>query len=152
MTETFPTPQPAHATVERQFEVASEKVFDAWLDADRLAQWMFGPNVRDEEIVRLTIDPKVGGRFSYVVNRNGSEIDHIGEYRAIERPDKLIFTWSVAPDPIDSSLVAIDISSLGVGCKLTLVHQLQPDWAHFVDRVAGSWNKMLEALARHVEN
>lgn len=151
MSATFPTPQPASATVERQFEVTPEKVFDAWLDPDRLAQWMFGPKVRDEEIVRLTLDPKVGGRFSFVVNRNGSEIDHIGEYRVIDRPSRLVFTWAVAPDPIDSSLVAIDISSLGVGCKLTLVHQLAPDWAHFIDRVAGSWTKMLEALAGAVE-
>lgn len=60
MSATFPTPQPASATVERQFEVTPEKVFDAWLDPDRLAQWMFGPKVRDEEIVRLTLDPKVG--------------------------------------------------------------------------------------------
>lgn len=147
MTESYPTPKPVEARVERQFEVDSEKVFDAWLDPERIAQWMFGPNVRDEEIVRLTLDPKVGGRFSFVVNRNGSEIDHIGEYRVIDHPSRLVFTWAVAPDPVDSSLVTIDISSLGVGCKLTLVHQLPPDWAHYLDRVTGSWNKMLEALA-----
>ncbi|HEV7731927.1 MAG TPA: SRPBCC domain-containing protein, partial [Candidatus Binatia bacterium] len=72
--------------VTRRFAVAAERVFDAWLDDDLITRWMFGPDVRDEEIVRIALDARVGGRFSFVVRRGADEIDHVGTYLAIERP------------------------------------------------------------------
>jgi uncharacterized protein YndB with AHSA1/START domain len=108
---------------------------------------MFGPALRDEEVVRITLDARVGGRFSFLVRRQGNEIDHIGRYVEIDRPRWLVFTWAVAPDAEDASRVTIDIVPQGTACELTLTHEMQPQWADFAGRVREGWTKMLEALA-----
>lgn len=79
--------------VTRRYTAPPERVFDAWLDAEMIGKWMFGPALRDEEIVRLSLDARVGGSFSFVVRRQGEEIDHMGEYLEIDRPRRLVFTW-----------------------------------------------------------
>jgi uncharacterized protein YndB with AHSA1/START domain len=139
---------PAQARVSRRFEFSAERVFDAWLDPALLGRWMFGPGVRDEAVVRLTTDARVGGRFSFVVRRQGQEIEHVGRYLELERPRRLVFTWAVAPDPGEGSVVTIEITPLARGCELRLVHQLEPQWAEYLGRTEQGWRTMVEALAR----
>lgn len=138
----------ANARVSRHFTAPAERVFDAWLTCSMIERWMFGPAVRDEEIVRLSIDPRVGGAFSFLVDRGGQEIDHIGKYLEIDRPRRLAFTWAVAGEKTGSRVV-IEIASSGLanGCELTLTHELHPDWTSFVGRAEEAWAKMLDALA-----
>jgi uncharacterized protein YndB with AHSA1/START domain len=133
--------------VTQRFTAPPERVFDAWLDTGMLGRFMFGPSLRDEEIVRLSLDARVGGAFSFVVRRQGQEFDHIGRYLEIDRPRRLVFTWAVAPEPDDSSRVAIEIVPHGTGCELTLTHAMAPKWADFAERVQSGWSKMLAALA-----
>jgi uncharacterized protein YndB with AHSA1/START domain len=134
----------AHVT--RHFDAPIERVFDAWLTCSMIERWMFGPAVRDEEIVRLSIDPRVGGAFSFVVEREGEEIDHLGKYLEIDRPRRLAFTWVVVGEKAGSR-VTVDIAPQGAACELTLAHEMHPDWAEFVGRTEEAWQKMLEALA-----
>jgi uncharacterized protein YndB with AHSA1/START domain len=134
-------------TVTQRFEASPERIFDAWLSPELIGRWMFGPALRDEEVVRITLDARVGGRFSFVVRRQGNEIDHIGRYVEIDRPRRLVFTWAVAPDAEDASRVTIEIVPQGSGCQLTLTHEMQPQWADFTPRVQEGWTKMLDALA-----
>ena len=140
--------------VSRSFDVAAERLFDAWLDPATLDQWMFGPNVRDEELVRLDLDAHVGGRFSFVVRRGDQEIDHTGEYLVIDRPHRIEFTWAahVAGEPSDDeqpSHVSIEITPRAGGCELTLTHRMDPKWAEYSVRTQAGWTSMLEGLARH---
>ncbi len=135
------------ARVGRRMNASAERVFDAWLDPERIGGWMFGPNVRDETVVRIEVDPRVGGRFSFVVLRNGAEIDHIGEYLAIERPHLLVFTWGIAPDPAEGSRVIVAIIPAGDECDVTVSHEIPGDWADYLDRTRQGWETMLEALA-----
>ena len=47
----------------------------------------------------------------------------------------------------DTSRVIVEIVPRDGGCELTLTHVMSADWAAFVDKAAGSWRKMIEALA-----
>jgi uncharacterized protein YndB with AHSA1/START domain len=138
-------------SVTKSFAWPPEQVFDAWLDPAMLGRWMFGPALRDEEVVRIALDPRRGGRFSFVVRRKGREIVHVGEYLEMDRPQRLVFTWAVAPfDRVqgDPSRVVIDIAGRDGGCELTLVHELPPEWAHVAARAETEWRRELEALSR----
>ncbi|MCX2454269.1 SRPBCC family protein [Pedobacter sp. PLR] len=136
----------AQATVTRHFSVTAEDVFDAWLNTAMIGRFMFGPEVRDEKIVSLTTDPKVGGAFSFVVLRNEEEIDHTGEYLEINRPLRLAFTWAVRKDTDDHSEIVVDIVPNATGAELTLTQKMPADWEHFVGSAETSWTKMLNAL------
>ncbi|HEX2862001.1 MAG TPA: SRPBCC family protein [Lacunisphaera sp.] len=137
------------AVVTRRFNASAGRVFDAWLDPAWIGRWMFGPNVREEQIVRLGCAARVGGEFSFVVARSGTEIDHVGEYLEIDRPHCLVFTWATRDNLPDASRVVVEIAPVNdEACELTLTHVMGPDWAAFVDKAAGSWGKMLDVLAR----
>src|SRR5690349_13009430 len=58
---------PIVLTVRHAFASSRERVFDAWLNPAGMERWMFGPEVRDEEIVHLRVDARVGGHFSFLV-------------------------------------------------------------------------------------
>ncbi len=145
------TPSTVAVHVTRRFAVAAERVFDAWLDADLIARWMFGPDVRDEAIVRIQLDARVGGRFSFVVRRGADEIDHVGTYLAVERPRHLAFTWAIAPEDGDPSRVTIDVAPDGDGCVLTLTHEMPARWAEYASRTEAGWTTMLGAMQRTLD-
>lgn len=138
--------RPIIVKVVRRFSVPAERVFDAWLDPAWLGRWMFGPAVRDEEIVRLTVDAKVGGKFSFVVRRKGQEFDHVGEYLELCRPTRLGFTWGMREQLPETSRVTIDLAPAGHGCEFTLTHEMDPKWADFADRTRQGWTHMVEKL------
>jgi len=140
-------PQPIQVHVTHQYHAAAEQVFAAWLDPALLGRWMFGPEVRDETIVRLAVDPRVGGPFSFVVLRQGQEIDHVGHYLEIAPPRRLAFTWGIKENLPETSRVVIEIGLLDDGCELTLTHEMDPKWSEFAPRVEQGWTTMLTALA-----
>lgn len=105
------TPATINVTITQKFNVAAQRVFDAWLDPDRLGRWMIGAAVRDEEVVRIELDARVNGRYSFVVRRNGVEIDHVGTYLEMDRPRRLVFTWGINGESEDDiSRVTVDIA------------------------------------------
>ena len=132
--------------VTRRLSASPKSVFDAWLDPDLVGRWMFGPLLRDEEVLRIDIDPRVDGSFSFLVRRQGQEIDHIGTYLKLDAPRRLVFTWAVAPAPVDSSRVTIELVPEEGGTQLTLTHEMAPEWAAYKAKVEESWAKMLATL------
>ena len=143
------TKAPIQVRVTRRFDATPDRVFDAWLNPEVIGAWMFGPAVREEEVVRITNDPRIGGSFSLVVRRQGEEINHVGEYLEIQRPSRLVFTWGI--DEAGESRVVIDIIAQDAGCELTLTHELPADWSDYADRTKAAWSKMLELLANQLE-
>jgi uncharacterized protein YndB with AHSA1/START domain len=89
----------------------------------------------------------VGGKFSFVVRRQGQEIDHIGKFLEIDRPRHLVFTWGIAGEAGESRII-VDIAPKGRGSEATLRHEMSAAWADFVKRSEEAWSKMLDALAR----
>ena len=141
--------EPVSVIVTHSFPRFAEQVFDAWLDPGKVGKWMFGPPLRDETIVRMGLEARIGGRFSFVVNREGKEFDHVGEYLEIDRPSRLVFTWGIkgmSEDP--GSRVTIGIFPAPDGCELSLTHEIPAAWAGFASRTKEGWTKMLESLGR----
>ncbi len=129
------------------FRVPAERVYDAILDTGMIARFMFGPLLREEEILHIRNDPHVGGAFSYKVRRGEHLIDHVGKFLELDRPHRIVFTWSIAGEGDDDpSVVSMAITPTSDGCSLRLTHEMAPKWADFVDRSRGGWEKMLGVL------
>lgn len=133
--------------VTKTFGAPAEKIFDAWIDPEMIGQWMFGPELREEEVVRLETDPEEGGTFSFVVRRDGEELNHLGRYLELDRPRRLVFTWGIESESEEESVVTIEITPAEGGCRLTLTHTLDPKWAEYADRTRESWSYMLDKLS-----
>lgn len=140
------TDNPSQVKVTKEFNVSQQKVFDAWLNTEMIGRWMFGRGVRDEEIISLESNPEIGGTFSFVVRRGEDVINHLGRYLEIDRPHRLVFTWGVESESEEESVVSIGISPIKSGCRLTLIHELDPKWADYADRTKEGWNTMLDKL------
>ncbi|MEK6555046.1 MAG: SRPBCC family protein [Bdellovibrionota bacterium] len=137
-------------TVVGYYASRPEKVFDAWLNPEMIGQFMFGPLLREEEIIHIQVDPVIGGKFSFLVQRDGQKLDHVGEYLDIKRPLRLAFTWGVQMKPTENhsdSRVRIEIIGLGTGTQLTLNHDIPAEWADYADRTKEGWTKILNVLA-----
>ena len=141
---------PVHAVVLHRFDVAAERGFDACLDPSWVGRWMFGPDVRDERIVRLALEARVGGRFSFVVDRAGSEIEHVGEYLEIDRSRLLVFTWAMPHEHLAASRVVIEFTPHAQGCEVKLTHVMGAHWSASVDRAARAWSLRFAVLERAI--
>lgn len=131
--------------VTRRYDAAPERVFDAWLDAEKAAVWMFATPTG--EMVRAETDARVGGRFTFTDHRDGEDVEHTGEYLEIDRPRRLVFTFGVPAYSPDFDRVSIDIIPLDAGCELTLTHEMGAQWAEYAGRTEHGWSLMLDALA-----
>ncbi len=133
----------ASVRVTRRFDFPAERVFDAWLDADRARRWLFATPTGT--MVRAEVDARVGGGFVFVDRRDGEDIEHVGEYLEIDRPRRLVFTFGVPKFSVERSRVTVDIVPHGAGCELTLTQEgILPE---FAERSQDGWGKILTGLA-----
>ena len=137
---------PARVTVRlaRQFDAPAERVFDAWLDPATAGRWLFA--TPEGRMVRVEIDPRVGGAYTFVDRRDGEDIEHTGEYLEIERPRRLAFNFRVPKFSDEATRIAIELAPSGFGCLLTLVHE--GVFPEFSARTEKGWNDVLDGLAR----
>lgn len=133
--------------VHRQFTASPERVFDAWLDAEKAPKFMFA--TPEGTMVRAEIDARVGGRFTFTDRRGDMDVVHTGEYLELDRPKRIVFTFSVDGSPPDE--VALDIAPSDRGCVVTLTHRMAAEWADYADRTRSGWAGMLDGLALVLE-
>jgi uncharacterized protein YndB with AHSA1/START domain len=136
--------------VTRRFAVSAERVFDAWLDPALAVRWLF--RSADGEPVTAEIDPRVGGGFRVVAHRPDGDITHVGEYRVIERPHRLVFTFAVPQFSPEFDLVTVEIARQGSGCELTLTNEMSPAiLAEWGESTREGWASMLDRLEAAME-
>lgn len=140
-------------TVSRCFAAPAEVVFDAWLDATAIGEWLFA--TPGGKMVHVEIAPRAGGKFVVFEQRGELIAEHYGRYLEIDRPRRIVFLFAVTKldDAGDeASRVAIDIAPIGNGCELILTHEIHPKWAEYVDRTRGGWTEILEKLHIMIES
>jgi uncharacterized protein YndB with AHSA1/START domain len=136
--------QTASIRVTHRFKASAERVYDAWLQPDKIATWMAEPG--GGELLHAQVDQRVGGKFSFLLRRNGEDIDHTGEYLELERPRRLKFTWGTPKYSPAMSLISIEIVPAADGCELTLTAERVLE--DFAQRTQQGWTRILDALAR----
>jgi uncharacterized protein YndB with AHSA1/START domain len=134
--------QQVTARVTQRFNASAESVFDSWVTSDKIRKW-FAPGLG--EMVRVAVDARKGGSFSFVQRRGLADVEHLGKYLEFDRPTRLVFTWQVK-GTADTSRVVVDIVPAS-RCELTLTHELHPHWADYREKTETAWTKMLNAMA-----
>lgn len=115
----------------RDFNAPRETVFNAWTDPEVLTRW-FGPKGVSTESAE--VDLTIGGRYRFTMKEpNGNIVKIGGEFRKIDPPKKLVYTWVLDEQGCGGSdgqyaetLVTIEFQDQGPTTRLILTHEFLP--------------------------
>jgi uncharacterized protein YndB with AHSA1/START domain len=134
-------------TVRREIAALAEDLFDAWLDAQSLGSWLRPSGIRE---TRAETDPRVGGTFRIVMVDDESSLVHTGTYREIDRPRRLVFTWSSPATRFRDSIVTVTFEPSSNSSTVVEIHQVGlPDEEARASHHAG-WSDILRELDRTI--
>lgn len=130
------------AIVRREIAAPAVELFDAWLDAGKLAAWM-----RPFDTVRadVKLDPRVGGEFEIVMHTPKGAVPHTGSYQEITRPRRIVFTWNSPFAGDHGSLVTVDFNARGRGTEIVITHERLPS-DEMVKAHTGGWTGILDRI------
>jgi uncharacterized protein YndB with AHSA1/START domain len=107
--------------IERTFAASAEDVFDAWTSPEVMRRW-FHP-APDWDTPQAEVDLRVGGKVRVVMRRpDGSEAEAQGEYTLIDRPHRLVMTWTFDDDPSNEQLIELSFSESDGSTTVLLVN------------------------------
>ena len=95
--------------IERTFDASAEDVFDAWTSPEVMRRWFHCGS--DWGTPEAEVDLRVGGKVRVVMRKpDGTEVEGRGEYTLIERPHRLVMTWTFDDDPSNEQLIELSFS------------------------------------------
>jgi uncharacterized protein YndB with AHSA1/START domain len=136
--------EPRAAVVRRVLPASPDVVYDEWLDADGLAEWMCPRPARP---TKVDLEPKAGGHLRIDIDDQGYLLQVTGTYLDLDRPRLLRFTWHCSDwaEPDRGSVVTVTLEPHGDGQTLmTIRHALLPP--HLTGAHERGWGRVAEQL------
>ncbi len=135
-------------TIRRVLRASCEEVFDAWLDAAGMREWMCPGPVTSCDAV---LEPREGGHFRIVMNAPGAQFVNTGEFRVLDRPARLQFTWISSRWGNEETLVTVELHRRGAHCELVLTHERYPA-ERPADELMKGWTQILDKLESYLRS
>lgn len=133
--------------VERVIRATPARVFAAWTDPRQMEAW-WGP--KGVQGFGVEIDLQVGGAYR-IGNRlpDGNAVWIGGRFKAIERPNRLVYTWRIEPaEPTET--VTVEFRAEGEGTRVIVTHDGIVERAVYDDHLNG-WIGCLDGLIAHFD-
>ena len=120
-----------------------EKVFDAWLDPEMLAQFILpAPGMPQPDVEN---DAREGGRFTIIMHVGDDKIPHTGSYLTIDRPRRLVFSWE-SPYSTDDSTVTLDFTAIDETTTNVELNHVKFQHEEARSDHEGGWGNILDKL------
>ena len=135
----------------RLIRAPREAVYDAWLDPKIRRQWWCA--AEDMTCGVCDIDASEGGAYRINMTKGGDEWVTVGEFVELDRPNKLVFTWSwEGMDFGKDSRVTVELFETQFDGKpateLVLLHE-QLGTPHERSEHTSGWLGCLKSLSKH---
>jgi uncharacterized protein YndB with AHSA1/START domain len=110
-----------------------------------MAEWMTPTGTATADV-----DLRVGGRFRLVMADEHLRIEHIGEYRVIQPPRLLVFTWRSEFTGMRDTRVTVRLTERGAfETELEVIHEFATD--EEASSHAGGWSQLVNRLQSYLE-
>jgi uncharacterized protein YndB with AHSA1/START domain len=132
--------------IERAFPATAEEVFDAWTSPEVMRRWFHCDPDWDTPVAE--VDLRVGGKVRVVMRKpDGTEVEAHGEYRVIDRPQRLVMTWTFDDDPSNQQLLELTFSESAGSTTVLMVNSgISTDERR--DAQDDGWHGCLDELER----
>jgi uncharacterized protein YndB with AHSA1/START domain len=132
--------------IERTFAASAESVFDAWTSPEVMRRWFHC--APDWDTPQAEVDLRLGGKVRVVMRQpDGTEVEAKGEYTLIDRPHRLVMTWTFDDDPSNEQLIDLSFSeSDGSTAVLMINSGVSTDGRR--DAQDGGWRGCFDELER----
>jgi uncharacterized protein YndB with AHSA1/START domain len=109
--------------MQKVFKADSESLFDAWTKPELMKQWFHTKESWTTPLAEA--DLREGGEWQVDMQMENGKAHHAcGEYRVIDRPHKLVFTWHPYGDKTIETVVTLRFKKLSENStELTLTHE-----------------------------
>jgi uncharacterized protein YndB with AHSA1/START domain len=117
---------PVELRMTRHFSAPPDALFRAWTNSTAFAQWMGPPGVTARDV---RIDLRVNGRYNLVMDgEDGNAYPLSGEYREIDPPKRLVFTFEWGHGDLEGleMLVSIDFIAERGGTRMEFLQERIP--------------------------
>jgi uncharacterized protein YndB with AHSA1/START domain len=136
--------------IERTFDAPIERVFDAWTNADVLRRWLHVGPAWETPIAE--VEPLVGGMIRIVMRdpADGAHYGATGEYLVIERPRRLVFTWTFDHHPENQQLIELEFTERGGVTSVQMINSgigTGRQWGEQRSGWQGCYDNLARALA-----
>lgn len=134
--------------IRRRIAATPEELFDAWTDADGMRDWMCPGNIRSVEV---RLEPRVGGSLFVIMRDADKAYEHRGQFIAVDRPSKLVFTWIAAATDMQPTMVTVEFLRISENeSELVLTHDRFPRKGPS-DQYRGGWSQILARLDTYLQ-
>ncbi|MEZ5339437.1 MAG: SRPBCC domain-containing protein [bacterium] len=138
--------------VVRTLRFPLERVWQAWIDPQKFAQWWAGPEL---ESTGITADVRVGGEFSWGLRRpeSGDSYTAHGRYEEIVEHERFVLSWDSIRNGeayVSGARVSISFRSVSGGTELRILHEFLGE-AEMCRHYSEGWASAVEKLAVHLD-
>jgi uncharacterized protein YndB with AHSA1/START domain len=116
----YTSPKQTDLTLTRTVAATPAEVYDLWLDAKSPGGPWFGCK-------RVILNATVDGLFYLCVFHEGREWAHYGRFVALDRPQRIEYTWMSEGTRGLESVVTLTLAPEGEKTRITLRHAGVPD-------------------------
>lgn len=113
------------AEVRRHLSASPDRVFAAFASAEVVAQWL--TPAPDVKLTVLELEFREGGRYRFAYQTpDGQRMLVGGQYRNIEAPTRLVFSWLIEPPDVHAGIesqVTVSIAATATGSDLVILHE-----------------------------
>lgn len=136
-------------TISRIFDAPRELVWQAFTQPEHLAEWFGTPPYKTPPDT-VSLDVRPGGKWkaTMVSEEDGSELPFAGQYREVQEPERLVFTFVDVNDPSNENVevATVTFADLDGKTEVTLTQaghmpaeeygRLEEGYSTFFDRLA----------------
>ena len=123
-----------------------QNVFDHWLIPVFIENWIFSTDDSSTHILKMENTVRRGGTFFYSVKAGSKEKTYGGEYRKLDIPNLLEFSWISSEHPKAESILTVRFEAVGDKTRLKLSAKLHPALAHLQEAEKSEWSARLDRL------